>query len=64
MKLKLNKKKLKNLSKDQNVIPAGMTPQIGGGAHKESQEPPCGTLNCQPGGVTGPFVCAIPTNGC
>jgi len=31
MKLKLNKKKLKNLSKDSNILPADMTPQIGGG---------------------------------
>ena len=31
MKLKLNKKKLKNLSKDNLVIPAEMTPQIAGG---------------------------------
>ncbi|NQZ21045.1 MAG: hypothetical protein HRT53_03225 [Colwellia sp.] len=33
MKLKLNKKKLKNLSKDSNILPADMTPQIGGGGH-------------------------------
>ena len=31
MKLKLNKKKLKNLSRDNNVVPAEMTPQIAGG---------------------------------
>ncbi|WDE02162.1 MULTISPECIES: hypothetical protein [Thalassomonas] len=31
MKLQLNKKKLKNLSKDKNALPAAMTPQIAGG---------------------------------
>ncbi len=31
MKLTLNKKKIKNLSKDEATIPADMTPQIGGG---------------------------------
>ncbi len=31
MKLKLNKKKLKNLSKDNNALPADMTPKIAGG---------------------------------
>jgi hypothetical protein len=31
MKLKLNKKKLKNLSKDRKSLPAEMTPQIAGG---------------------------------
>ncbi len=30
MKLKLNKKKLKNLSKDNKALPLDMTPQIGG----------------------------------
>ncbi|WDE13712.1 hypothetical protein [Thalassomonas haliotis] len=30
MKIKLNKKKLKNLTKDQNVLPVAMTPQVGG----------------------------------
>ncbi|SFD41269.1 hypothetical protein [Pseudoalteromonas denitrificans] len=32
MKLKLNKKNLKNLSKDAKTIPADMTPQVAGGA--------------------------------
>ena len=32
MKLKLNKKKLKNLSKDSKVLPSDMTPQVGGGS--------------------------------
>lgn len=31
MKLKLNKKQLKNLSKDNKALPVAMTPQIGGG---------------------------------
>ncbi len=31
MKLKLNKKKLKNLSKDNKALPLDMTPQVGGG---------------------------------
>ena len=30
MKLKLNKHKLKNLSRDNKALPAEMTPQIGG----------------------------------
>ena len=33
MKLKLNKKKIKNLSKDRKSIPAEMTPQIAGGGY-------------------------------
>lgn len=32
MKLRLNKKKLKNLSKDAQILPNNMTPNIGGGA--------------------------------
>lgn len=31
MKLKLNKKKLKNLSKDNKALPEVLTPQVGGG---------------------------------
>jgi len=31
MKLKLNKKKIKNLSKDNAILPNDFTPQIGGG---------------------------------
>ena len=31
VKLKLNKKKLKNLSKDKKDLPAEMTPQVAGG---------------------------------
>ncbi|WDE02112.1 MULTISPECIES: hypothetical protein [Thalassomonas] len=35
MKLKLNKKKLKNLSKDHKSLPAEMTPQVGGGINQQ-----------------------------
>ncbi|SFC87903.1 hypothetical protein [Pseudoalteromonas denitrificans] len=31
MKLKLNKKKIKNLSKDTTILPSDMTPQVAGG---------------------------------
>lgn len=31
MKLKLNKKKLKNLSKDNKALPENMTPKVAGG---------------------------------
>jgi hypothetical protein len=31
MKLQLNKKKLKNLSKDNQLLPVDMTNQVGGG---------------------------------
>jgi hypothetical protein len=31
MKLQLNKKKLKNLSKDNQALPMDVTPQVGGG---------------------------------
>jgi len=36
MKLILNKKKLKNLSKDNKTVPAEMTPLVGGGARRET----------------------------
>lgn len=32
MKLQLNKKKLKNLSKDNKALPMDVTPQVGGGS--------------------------------
>ncbi|MFC3033274.1 hypothetical protein ACFOEE_12155 [Pseudoalteromonas fenneropenaei] len=32
MKLQLNKKSIKALSQDKSAIPAGMTPQVAGGA--------------------------------
>ncbi len=31
MKLELNKKRLKNLSRDSKALPLDMTPQVGGG---------------------------------
>jgi len=31
MKLNLNKKKLKNLSQDSNLLPTDMTPRVAGG---------------------------------
>lgn len=37
MKLKLNKKQLKNLSKDKVALPAVMTPQVGGARGPESE---------------------------
>ncbi len=46
MKLKLNKKKLKNLSKDNNVLPAEMTPQIGGGGHRYKHTDPSRCRHC------------------
>jgi len=51
MKLKLNKKKLKNLSKDSNILPADMTPQVGGGGHSDWCGPdmPTNTGMCQQG---------------
>ena len=41
MKLQLNKKKLKNLSKDAQVLPAAATPKVGGGAFTDWEG--CGT---------------------
>jgi hypothetical protein len=35
MKLTLNKKTIKNLSKDAKALPADMTPQVGGGAESK-----------------------------
>ena len=44
MELKLNKKKLKNLSNDNAVLPAEMTPQIAGGTFKVPVSVKCGTV--------------------
>ena len=38
MKLKLNKKKLKNLSNDANALPADLTPRVAGGDPRTSIE--------------------------
>ncbi len=35
MKLKLNKKKMKNLSKDNKAVPAEMTPMVAGGVNRQ-----------------------------
>lgn len=34
MKLKLNKKKLKNLSKDAQILPGKITPNVAGGSYE------------------------------
>ena len=53
MKLTLNKKKLKNLSKDKSALPTTMTPQIAGGARTRFSAndyatcPYTETCNCQ-----------------
>ncbi|SFD76879.1 hypothetical protein [Pseudoalteromonas denitrificans] len=43
MKLVLNKKKIKNLSKDHKSLPSDLTPKIGG-AYRDTY-----TNNCPPG---------------
>lgn len=46
MKLKLNKKKLKNLTKDTKALPVDMTPQVAGGYttyRTWSRDGDCGT---------------------
>ena len=59
MKLVLNKKKLKNLSKDNNILPESMTPQVAGGTnHFDSYY--CDT-DTNPGTWPGPTGnCTIP----
>jgi hypothetical protein len=37
MKLKLNKKKLKNLSNDNQKLPSNLTPQIAGGTIRQEK---------------------------
>ena len=53
MKLQLNKKKLKNLSKDAQILPSDMTPNIGGGV------PEPDTDQC----YTDPYFCTRPYPG-
>lgn len=43
MKLKLNKKNLKNLSKDAQVLPANMTPVVAGGSYECATDTTPGT---------------------
>ncbi|WDE00983.1 hypothetical protein [Thalassomonas actiniarum] len=51
MKIKLTKKKLKNLTKDQNVLPIAMTQKVGGAGGLNT------TRNCDPHESNGPFAC-------
>lgn len=46
LKLKLNKKKLKNLSKDTKALPEDMTPHIGGGDGPATHQMSCGDNDC------------------
>jgi hypothetical protein len=49
MKLKLSKKKLKNLSKDNKALPMDVTPQVGGGSGlrcNEFRTIGCMTIRC------------------
>ena len=48
MKLQLNKKKLKNLSKDSQILPDNMTPNIGGGRIEEVKTNDCVSCFCRP----------------
>jgi len=48
MKLQLNKKKLKNLSKDTEVLPDNITPNIGGGIREVIETVNCITCVCRP----------------
>ena len=61
MKLILDKNKLKNLSLDNNVLPADMTPQVGGGGIP-THEGVC-THGCIPN-VTDSCACSIGSCGC
>lgn len=45
MKLKLNKKKLKNLSNDNKALPVDMTPMIAGGLSRQCEMPLPTNLN-------------------
>ncbi|WP_281561666.1 hypothetical protein [Thalassomonas sp. RHCl1] len=49
MKLQLNKKKLKSLSKDTNALPEKITRQIGGGVREPDTE------ECH----THPYFCGV-----
>lgn len=48
MRLKLNKKKLKNLSNDKKSLPIDITPKIGGGAETYTHPKVC---------ATSPIIC-------
>ncbi len=50
MKLKLNKKKLKNLSQDTKMLPEQMTPMVAGGRPMPTDLvmcPPSGEIACE-----------------
>ncbi|CAH9058039.1 hypothetical protein PSECIP111951_01789 [Pseudoalteromonas holothuriae] len=48
MKLKLNKKKIKNLTNDVNELPKDMTPQVAGGFYSRRGQFGCGSWwRCQ-----------------
>lgn len=57
MKLKLNKKTLKNLSNDSKALPAEMTPLIGGGARELTKGISCQTAIRIGDTQTGPTLC-------
>mgnify|MGYP000132328007 CR=1 FL=1 len=44
MKLNLNKKKLKNLSKDNKALPAALTPKIAGGTDSPTADCNAGSM--------------------
>ncbi|WDE01258.1 hypothetical protein [Thalassomonas actiniarum] len=46
MKLKLNKKKLKNLSKDNKTLPMEMTDKVAGGAKEMPNTTYIGITHC------------------
>jgi len=61
MELKLNKKKLKNLSRDHLALPANLTPQVGGGA-EQGDGPGTGPSLCTQYFLqkhTGPSKCTV-----
>ncbi len=78
MKLQLNKKKLKNLSKDSAILPSDLTPKVVGGGETGScgcatVGAECGTGQCSippitvdgPCGATGSCGCISDTgSGC
>ena len=61
MKLQLNKKKLKNLSKDAEILPSDLTPEVAGGTAGCT-----GTYECEQSGqcVTSPHMCAPSQRAC
>lgn len=63
MKLTLNKKALKNLSKDSQILPDEVTPQIGGGVLTDNGCP--ATVACEESFNTCPEdTCGTGSAGC